>query len=1261
MRAALAAAPARLAETENTDVDPMKDCKQAYADPERLVGDPVDVVTGAVIDINFEFKLPGPIPFLWRRYYDSSKADKRYALGWGHSHEYERLLHYDLDGMHYAGPAGKVISFLPLLKDGDQTAASGLHLRRLSAQNYQVRDSEGIVMTFVFRDFTSPALLQTLAKGDDKLQFGYDSKGLLHSVIDAQDRLIQIDNDDQGRITGLLFVGTDTIKERSLMQFRYDAAGNLSAGIDTYGHGFSFEFDEQHRLITRCDRRGYKFHYEYDTNGRCTHSYGEDGLHEVKLRYLLMERATVVTRADGGQWTYIYDAAGVITKIIDPYGGVRTFAVNEQGQVEQETDPNGNVTVWVYGSYGERAGKFSALGWFADDGDIPARPDQATHRVPGSPLQWEYGDLLADEDSELPAADSRVLQSMPSAMRKAIRTALVDTAKPGASRDAMGLLVKETDYKGTARQWLYDAGGNTVRFRDRDGSTYDYEYGSWDLCLRELNPLGHAVTYRYSKTGKMTQIKDPGGAFSEYIYDHKDRLIELRRHGVSKEQYRYDDADNLIEKLDGEGNTLFSCIIGEHNLTAERHLASGEIHRFTYTGRGFYAAVAAAEHEVVFDYDNYKNRVQDERDGLGVRCEFSGPRELRSSTVFGRFTTRYSRDENGSLLITDPAGGEHSIVFLGHGLIQRHLSGGSAELSQYDPDGRCLSKAVTCSRRPGTVWTRAFTYSGEGDLLQVDDNNGDSISYEYDCAHRLKRALHKSGKVQTFAYDSAGNLLQQPGLDGVTLYDGNRLKTANGDQFEYDQRQNIALRQGDSGKTRYHYNAHDMLVKCEMAHGTLEAVYDPLGRRIKKDFGGRSVEFYWDSDRLAAEVRSEGYVRIYIYADAFAITPFMFIEYAGIDAEPESGRRYFIFTNHLATPVRVEDEQGQIVWQAELDPYGRVGITGTASIEMPLRFPGHYCDSETGLHYNRFRYYSPELGRYLQSDPLDINGGVNLYAYTDNPLKQVDVRGDCPKTKKPGQDADATEGGEEALAKGVKGILDKIDNDRRAKPTLEELQRHVWAGKTYTDMEVFARSKFGEYFGYCGASARNLLPALGEDGLGGALGIHAPGLHTIVAGKTDEGKYYIFDPTVEQFTPEGANIAVDDNYQLRRDDNGDYVRHTNDEIIKAAQGQSTKPEAAFIKDVHDNNGLATFDDRESMEKAMDWYGEEVNRNILGKPRNWEELPRDEWDPDRFDPESLNWDDSGAGQKPLNPEEFSDDGSDFDDEPTLVDIKPPGSG
>jgi RHS repeat-associated protein len=93
----------------------------------------------------------------------------------------------------------------------------------------------------------------------------------------------------------------------------------------------------------------------------------------------------------------------------------------------------------------------------------------------------------------------------------------------------------------------------------------------------------------------------------------------------------------------------------------------------------------------------------------------------------------------------------------------------------------------------------------------------------------------------------------------------------------------------------------------------------------------------------------------------------------------------FEFTNQIGVPVWVEDDRGRMVWQARIDPFGLASVSPGSTLEMPLRFPGHYFDKETELHYNRFRYYDPRLGRYLQSDPYGMAGGINLYAYCPNP------------------------------------------------------------------------------------------------------------------------------------------------------------------------------------------------------------------------------------------------------------------------------------
>jgi len=106
--------------------------------------------------------------------------------------------------------------------------------------------------------------------------------------------------------------------------------------------------------------------------------------------------------------------------------------------------------------------------------------------------------------------------------------------------------------------------------------------------------------------------------------------------------------------------------------------------------------------------------------------------------------------------------------------------------------------------------------------------------------------------------------------------------------------------------------------------------------------------------------------------------------------------------DHLGAPRAVTDRNGKLVWEADYDEYGRAVIR-EGGIEQPIRFQGQYEDGETGLHYNFFRYYDPETGRYITKDPIGLEGGFNGYAYTPNPINWVDPLGlTCTRLKKEG-------------------------------------------------------------------------------------------------------------------------------------------------------------------------------------------------------------------------------------------------------------------
>jgi RHS repeat-associated protein len=88
------------------------------------------------------------------------------------------------------------------------------------------------------------------------------------------------------------------------------------------------------------------------------------------------------------------------------------------------------------------------------------------------------------------------------------------------------------------------------------------------------------------------------------------------------------------------------------------------------------------------------------------------------------------------------------------------------------------------------------------------------------------------------------------------------------------------------------------------------------------------------------------------------------------------------------------DEDGKRSWSCELNSYGRVrSYEGQSKTDCPFRYQGQYEDAETGLYYNRFRYYDPDNGAYLSQDPIGLNGGMQLYSYVHNPNGWTDILG----------------------------------------------------------------------------------------------------------------------------------------------------------------------------------------------------------------------------------------------------------------------------
>ncbi len=176
--------------------------------------------------------------------------------------------------------------------------------------------------------------------------------------------------------------------------------------------------------------------------------------------------------------------------------------------------------------------------------------------------------------------------------------------------------------------------------------------------------------------------------------------------------------------------------------------------------------------------------------------------------------------------------------------------------------------------------------------------------------------------------------------------------------------------------------------------------YDPLGRRISKTCRrtlagqphGREVttRFIWEGFRLLQEIRNEVPLT-YVYSDQHSHEPLARID--GVNT-PDI---YWFHNQPNGTPERLTDAEGKVCQEAQNSAWGK--LLHERDVQLPyaqnLRMQGQYLDRETGLHYNLFRYYDPDCGRFTQQDPIGLAGGLNLYQYAPNPLGWVDPWGLC--------------------------------------------------------------------------------------------------------------------------------------------------------------------------------------------------------------------------------------------------------------------------
>jgi RHS repeat-associated protein len=335
-----------------------------------------------------------------------------------------------------------------------------------------------------------------------------------------------------------------------------------------------------------------------------------------------------------------------------------------------------------------------------------------------------------------------------------------------------------------------------------------------------------------------------------------------------------------------------------------------------------------------------------------------------------------------------------------HGLeVARALPGGVRVQWRRDTAGRPVERhtwlALDEGARPRRIDARTYHWRAEAQLAALFEAVRGATLFEHDARGRLVAAHQADGRVEHRAVDAVGNVYRTRERNDRRYAPGGRIEEADGTTFAHDDDGRLVERRDDDGQVwRYLWNGAGLLREVLRPDGRrVRFRYDPLARRTHKevvrvdDEGGEVVEasrrYVWDGHVPVHEVDERGDVTTW-YWEPETFTPV---------AKERSGQRWAIVTDHLGTPTEMLDEAGRIAWTLRLDLVGSPRFDAGSPEDCPFRWPGQYHDTETGLYYNRFRYYDPVTGRYVRQDPLGVPGGLALYAYASDPLAGFDPLG----------------------------------------------------------------------------------------------------------------------------------------------------------------------------------------------------------------------------------------------------------------------------
>jgi RHS repeat-associated protein len=822
----------------------------------------------------------------------------------------------------------------------------------------------------------------------------YDAVGRKVATVDACDNKIQYNYNEQGQLLAVIQADGGTTR------FEYNRLGQRIVTIDAIGRTAKRHYDATGRLLSESGFDGRQSQFQYNDAGQLTQKVDVNGV--VHRYHWDRDGELLATQVGDALTRFSHDRLGRVNATINPQGLVTEFIRDNKGQiVESKSYPQDNQ------DKPEEA--ISHYYQYDDAGRIIRQRQQAD--VAGEQElsnDSEYIDNIIDYDGlaqprQQTFADGSWLKFFYDKERNLNRIERSDGAQYRIENTATEQPKTLIGFDGREQHYQYDANDKLVAVNDSDIRFVELKRDAMGRIFQQsshvkLEPSATSALlntqnfYQYNPIGQITRAHNQHRTVQQHI-DAQGRINSVLQSQWQLE-YQYDVSGNRsgLTLPDGQQidyqytkNSQLSGISVKDNRSSKQRIPLAQYH---YLPSGLLdKTIQGNQLELTHAYDAHSRLI-----------EQTWRHTQKETRLFE--SRRYQYDKQHQLQRCESKLGNDSAV-----------DGQSSEHINHKPE----VKQFSYNKISQLISNSHTGVSGENPNI-ADNASNARQQYQWDAFGNPLQAIRASdihshththtqdissnhvSANETASSQSAETVRPNKNLNDVVV-NNDRLMSMAGIDYRYDASGNQISQVGRGDKQQRSFNGLNQLVQINVNGKLTQYEYDALGRRSAKITELGRTDFIWDNHQLIGECTLGEYTWYIYQPDTF--TPVALIK---------AGQVYYYHLDQLGTPICLTDENAKIVWRSQQDVFGQT-IESTSikdrdieytdfkdaakqdKITNPIRFQGQYFDDESGLHYNRFRYYSPQQARFIHQDPIGLVGGINHYQYAPNHVNWVDPFG----------------------------------------------------------------------------------------------------------------------------------------------------------------------------------------------------------------------------------------------------------------------------